>query len=353
MTITWILNNVNQVGGIEQVVCGLSTYFCNDMGYKVKIISLGSKESRVFFPLDSRVEITHGGLDFNTLTKKEMHKAIKEVFKTLDTDIVITCHCSISVGAIIHKRSLKGKLIVTEHASPRSYSKKRLLYNALFFRFADVFVNLTEDSRLFYKKYMVNSTVIPNAIFNRALERADLNSKTVLGAGRFEEVKGFDRLISAFAIAARNRPDWKLCLCGDGSMKESLLKQAEALGIKDRLILPGFVRNMPDYLEKSSVFALSSRSEAFPLVFLDAISHGLPVVSFDLPYTKGVGEEDGVLIAEQGNVEAFGALLESLMESRERLEALGEKAYKHSQQYTVPAICKRWKELFESLTNKK
>lgn len=72
-----------------------------------------------------------------------------------------------------------------------------------------------------------------------------------------------------------------------------------------------------------------------------------------LPYTKGLGEEDGVLIAEQGNVEAFGALLESLMESRERLEALGEKAYKHSQQYTVPAICKRWEELFESLTNKK
>lgn len=53
MKISWIVNNINQLGGIEQVVCDLSNYFSKELGHELKIISINSSESHVFFPLDS------------------------------------------------------------------------------------------------------------------------------------------------------------------------------------------------------------------------------------------------------------------------------------------------------------
>ncbi|MBQ3194938.1 MAG: glycosyltransferase [Clostridia bacterium] len=351
MTITWLVYNINQLGGVEQVICGLSNHFVNKFGYNVKIISIITYETNVLFPLDEKVTIEHCKQDYRTRTKKSTNNLIKKLLSELDTDILVTCHPGISNICAIHKRKLRGKLIITEHCNPLSYTKKRLALNSLFYRFADAFVNLTEHSRSVYKKHLCNSIVIPNAMLCSGLSRSSLTEKVVISAGRFEEVKGYDRLLAAFAIASEGYPNWKLCLCGDGSCADSLKKQAQSLGIKDKLILPGTVK-MSEYYSKASVFALSSHYEAFPLVVVEALSCGLPVVAFDLPCLKEICEGKAALIAPQNDINTYAKHLKTLFGSQESLLRLSEEAFTISQKYSIDEVGNKWKALFEKLIKK-
>lgn len=117
------------------MVCGLSNYFSKELGHELKIISINSSESHVFFPLDSSVEILHCGLDWHTQTFSKLCKLIGRTLRTLDADILITCHSTISYAVILNKRKFRGKVVVTQHSAVDSFSKKgtyaMLCYSAL------------------------------------------------------------------------------------------------------------------------------------------------------------------------------------------------------------------------------
>lgn len=351
MKISWIVNNINQLGGIEQVVCGLSHYFSKELGHELKIISINSSESHVFFPLDSSVEILHCGLDWHTQTFSKLCKLIGRTLRTLDADILITCHSTISYAVILNKRKFHGKVVVTQHSAVDSFSKKRHLCNALLFRFADKFIVLTENDRRAFARLHCASEVIPNASFIQNDYRSSLEQKVIVSVGRLEEVKGFDRLIDAFAAVSSKFPEWKLCICGSGSVEDSLRRQISAHGLTDRVLLPGAVKNIDEYMRNASIFALSSHSEGFSLVLVEAMSHGLPTVSFDLPAVREICGGTAILFAQQGNINDFSQKLDTLMSSDSLRISLGQSAYEISKKYSIPSISNRWMSLFEELIN--
>ena len=349
MKITWIVNNINQVGGIEQVVCGLSSYFCDQLGFQVEIVSINTERSQIFFPLSDLVVVRHYKLDWRTQTRKKLCQVVREIMKKLDSDFVVTCHPFISNAVLLNKRVYKGKIIVTEHTTYSYYSKKRIIANTIMFRFADRFLVLNESDRLYYEKTGCKAMVMPNAIFNPAQNLSNLDQKILLSAGRLEQVKGYDRLLQAFAIASQTYPEWKLCICGEGSQREALEKQAAELRIESRVLFPGFVKNMPDYYLKSSAFALSSHYEGFGLTLVDALAHGLPVVSFDLPAVREICGEKAALLAPQDDIDTFAAQLSTLFASDSLRFTMGQRAYERSLDYSLPAIAQRWMELFLAL----
>ncbi|MCE1237162.1 MAG: glycosyltransferase [Hyphomicrobiales bacterium] len=99
----------------------------------------------------------------------------------------------------------------------------------------------------------------------------------VLAAGRLVAVKGFEDLLAAFALV--RTPDARLVILGDGPDRSALLEQARALGVADRLDLPGYVVEPWSWFARARCFALSSRVEAFGNVVVEALAHGLPVVA--------------------------------------------------------------------------
>jgi glycosyltransferase involved in cell wall biosynthesis len=102
---------------------------------------------------------------------------------------------------------------------------------------------------------------------------------------------------------------------------------------------------------ESSIFALSSVREGMPMVILEAMSKGLPVVSFDCP--TGPAElietgHNGVLVPD-GNIQALSAALQQVIEDDDLRLRLAKGAFETSGQYAGNVIGKRWVELVENL----
>jgi glycosyltransferase involved in cell wall biosynthesis len=125
---------------------------------------------------------------------------------------------------------------------------------------------------------------ITRRIRTPALERAPLASlpldpanRTIVAAGRLVAVKGFETAISAFALL--DDPNARLVILGEGPLRETLQRQAEQLGVADRVELPGYVACIRPWLDKAGMFLLSSRYEGYPAVLIEAIAAGRPVVA--------------------------------------------------------------------------
>src|SRR3546814_13194212 len=85
----------------------------------------------------------------------------------------------------------------------------------------------------------------------------------------------------AFARIARRFPDWTLALWGEGPERETLERLVHRLGLEGRVHFPGLSERQGSWIESDDVFVLSSRSEGWGIVLLEAMAAGLPVVSFD------------------------------------------------------------------------
>ncbi|HNJ08372.1 MAG TPA: glycosyltransferase [Plasticicumulans sp.] len=104
----------------------------------------------------------------------------------------------------------------------------------------------------------------------------------ILGAGSLAPVKHFEVLIEAAAALMRTR-ELRLVILGEGKERARLEALADALGIRERVRLPGFVGNVLPWMRRAAVFVLSSEREGSPNVLTEALACGTPVVATDCP----------------------------------------------------------------------
>jgi glycosyltransferase involved in cell wall biosynthesis len=217
----------------------------------------------------------------------------------------------------------------------------------------DALVALTDGDAGRYRELVgdgLRVVTIPNTVRAMPGPSADLGEKTVLAAGRFAHQKGFDLLLPAWAEVAAAHPDWRLRLCGSGSLKAELEAQIAELGLREAVDLQG-PADMAEAMANASIFALSSRFEGFPLILLEAMSKGMAVVSFDCP--TGPGEiiddhRDGILVPPR-DIEAFAAGLCELIEDEGLRRRCGAAAVATGRQYTIEAVGAQWDALLEEL----
>jgi glycosyltransferase involved in cell wall biosynthesis len=223
----------------------------------------------------------------------------------------------------------------------------------------DAIVALTDEDARAYRSELNGARTrverIPNALPALGGGIAKLEEKAVVAAGRLTGQKGFDLLIRAFARVARERPGWELRIYGEGSQRDLLERLIAELGLNGSVRLMGATRHIGEELAQGSVFALSSRFEGFGMVLVEAMSKGLPVVSFDCPRGPAEIVEDGVdgVLVPNGEVDAFAAALVGLIDDEDRRRALGAAGLEKSKRYEIEPIGARWDELLAELQESK
>jgi glycosyltransferase involved in cell wall biosynthesis len=223
----------------------------------------------------------------------------------------------------------------------------------------DGFVVLTPGDQRDYTDAMPEADTvieaIPNAVPWAIGEASPLDSKIVIAAGRFVERKAFPRLVEAYEPVARAHPDWQLHIYGKGEQQELIEREIAERGLDEHVILKGHTDKFAAALGGASMFVTGSRAEGFPMVMIEAMSHGLPVVSFDIPRGPSdiiVDGDNGRLLAD-GDMAGFSEALLQLVGDDDLRRRMGLAAHATAKQYDVEAIATRWEALFTQLVERR
>ncbi|WP_141576534.1 glycosyltransferase [Actinomadura sp. WMMA1423] len=217
---------------------------------------------------------------------------------------------------------------------------------------ADRMLVLTaEDADAWARAGMTNVDHIPNPLHVTPVVRPTLDLPVVACVGRLSYEKGVDLMLEAWERVACRHPGWRLHIYGTGPDEADLRARADAAGLSGSVEFRGAVSDVEEALVEASVFALPSRAEGFPMSVLEAMAYGLPTVAFDCAPGVRVLIEDGRdgLLAPPGDIAAFAAALDRLIEDPELRRALGSEARASVPRFGPDAVLARWDRLFDLL----
>jgi glycosyltransferase involved in cell wall biosynthesis len=302
------------------------------------------KPSRLIHPQDVRYDRFNGRTDVDLL----------RFLRSVRDGVLVSTRPGLNLAVARFARSSVVR-VGQDHMNLGGYTPDLRAAIASHYPRLDAVTALTEETAEQYAELLGDGTrvdCIPNSAPAAGTLRADPRAMVVVAAGRLNTRKAFDRLLRAWARVARDWPDWRLDIFGTGPERDALRALAAELGIGASARLRGHSARMPEELAKASVFAMTSRREGFPMVLLEAMSVGLPVVSYDCPTGPRDIVSDGVdgYIVPDGDTETLGAVLERLMGDEERRRALGAAAVKKVARYQLGPITDRWERLFADLS---
>jgi GalNAc-alpha-(1->4)-GalNAc-alpha-(1->3)-diNAcBac-PP-undecaprenol alpha-1,4-N-acetyl-D-galactosaminyltransferase len=260
-----------------------------------------------------------------------------------------------NICVLVAIRGLGVPVIVSEQCDPNNSSLGagwELLRRRLYPEARYVAVLTDESLGYFSSLAHMRGRIIPNALTPAVFAHSDevpqqRHGKTLMAMGRLAHEKGFDLLLSAFAVVATKHRDWTLEILGEGPIRAYLLSCIQKHGLEERVLMSGFTRRPFDALRRADLFALSSLDEGFPNVLLEAMACGLPVVSFDCPsgprhiIRNGV---DGVLVPPR-DAKAMAAALDHLMGDEAERKRLASKAREVVERFGVAKVMSMWEEL--------
>ena len=174
----------------------------------------------------------------------------------------------------------------------------------------------------------------------------------ILTVGRLHRQKGFDILIKAFAKSTLKNIV-KLIVLGEGKERKYLEKLIAELKLKNKVLLPGNVDNPFVYMKYANFFVLSSRYEGLPMVLLEALACGIPVITTNCetgPSDIIENEENGLLVSV-GDENALKVAMEKLFYDTGLYKRLKVNSQKSIKRFGVKNIVKDWINLFEEINN--
>ena len=165
----------------------------------------------------------------------------------------------------------------------------------------------------------------------------------IVALGRFHEVKRYDLLINAYS-SSKMQHDCDLVIVGDGELRPELEAQVEQLKLQDKVHFVGTQSNPFPYLAGARFITLSSRTEAFPMVLIEALALECPVVATDCPTGPREIVEHGVngLLVENENTVEFSKAIDQLFYDVELHKHLQSNAINSIQHLTGETIAKEW-----------
>lgn len=374
MKIIYSICGLYNSGGMERIVTQKANYLADVYGFDVTIVTTDQKGRPVFFPLSPKVKhvdlaINYGDGEHDDMNviKKVLGKKMKtnRHFRKLNAflckekaDIVITTiNNDLNLLLKIQDGSKKicefhfsrqTKILEASNILLRNIQRIRMVLWKRYFAQYDKFIVLTEEDKNAWGQ-MPNIEVIPNFVDEIPVHVFDNREKRVICVGRAVYQKGFDLMLDIWAEVVKHIDGWHLYFFGNGD-KSELEKKKKLLGLEDSVHFNSATKNIGVEYNRSSLLALSSRYEGLPMVLLEAMSHGLPVVSFACPCgPRDVINANFGSVIKNGDIKSFADALVKWMQNPSILREGRVNAYKEIHKYTKAAIMKKWIFLFQKL----
>jgi glycosyltransferase involved in cell wall biosynthesis len=366
------------IGGTERIISNKMNYLA-EKGYEITLITTEQGKHPLSFELDKKINIYDLNTRFFTLQKYGIAKRVFENFKlrkrfkkSLDSivkenapDIICCTTYSTNVLDIIStiSKKYKAKSIIESHVSMYSLlnfydnSRKNIMfYIKIFFtkmnlrniKKYDILVVLTKGDAIAWSKYK-KAIIIPNFVnsTNEPIPFKRKTQKRIISVGRLEFQKGYDLLFQAIPHLLYDR-GWRLDIFGNGPDKEKLCLLIDELGLNEIIKINKPSHHIYNEYKNSDFLILSSRYEGFGLVLTEAMSNGIPCVSFDCEYGPSEIINDGKngLLAKNGNIIDLANKIDWMIShEKERLE-MGRQAFEDAKCFNVDKIMNRWIKLF-------
>lgn len=368
MKVLYYTDQIYLHGGLERVIANKVNYFCKHTDIKIYITTFQQNNYKPCYPIDDKVTHIDLGISYNRnlsfLHPKNILKAPKHFFKLrnlindIKPDIVVVCNYEFGFYFIplLAKKSLK---IKEHHSSGHvSYTQRTInksLLKKIQYKLEDYFeanydylVLLNKDELKYYTTS--KKIVIPNAITHLPVSTNLNKQNKAISAGRIAPVKGFENLIDSWALVVKTIPNWHLDIFGDGETEyiNKLKEQINNLNLESHITIHKSTNNLEKELQEASLYLMTSKTECFPMVLLEALSCNLPIVSFDCPNGPRniiTNNEDGILIEHNNNADFADAII-NLIKNPSKRKTMEVNAKVNVKRFSEESVMNLWVELF-------
>lgn len=361
-------------GGIERVLTTKANWLA-EHGYDVTIILTDGKGKTPYYTLSSKVKTIQLDINFEELwylpfwKKAVTYLRKQRIFKRKLTETIMEIKPDFTVSLLRREinfiTSIKdGSKKYGEMHINREHYRNFEKGNTNFFKdlFSKLWMSslikklkkldklfvLSEEDKIKWTE-LNNVEAIPNPIPFTSDLTSSLVNKTAISVGRYVHEKGFDLLLEAWEIVHKQYPDWKLQIYGTGERTQYQTIAAK-LNLGESCILNGATTNVQQCYAESSLYILSSRFEGFGMVIIEAMSCGLPVVSFDCPCGPRSIIKHGIngLLTPAENPQKLAEAICGLISSKETMLSMSEKGKATAREYNIDNIMKRWETQFST-----
>lgn len=352
-----VSSSLDVPSGYEKAVTETAGLFAT-YGHPVTVLIL-DHTSVTYFPVHPVVKIFHLPLHFgitqkgNPILRKwwfwKHTRLLKKQVIAINPDLIIGSEYHFTAALVFAGLHQQYRIFSWEHHH-YYWIKKNRFWSALTkkaYRKIESLVCLNNQEAAILNT-MGKTVVIPNFTQPQKAQSLNGNLQLLTVAGLIQR-KGIDLLLKTAEQVLIENPGWTWKLIGDGPLRSSVLEFIRSKKLDEKLILqsPAGPDISADY-QQTAIYVMCSRFEAFPLVLLEAMSWGIPCISFDCP--SGPSEiirngEDGLLVPGE-DLEALSEAIEMLIRDEKRRTEMSIAARKNILRFGPEKVYQLWKELF-------
>lgn len=353
-------NSLQPSGGIERVVSTLSNIFCS----KMQVSIIVKDEALSFYDLNEGVNMRSLNVlgQFNMKNRfirfaqvilsnyRSIRKLSKIDFQKFD--FIYTVHPSNALELYIAQGRHFNRVICTEHGGNNAYNFVYRKIKTWLYPKAEAYVVPTTKDLEYYKiKGITNTIHIPHFVPKMDFIQSKLNKRIALNVGRFNEAKQQGILVDVWSkiVNEGKVKNWKLKIVGSGELQSFLENKIKKLQLEDHIELNKPVKDIEKYYSEASIFLLTSKSEGFGMVLIEALHFGVPCISFNCPSgPKDIIQngKNGYLVKQNDITEFYNKLL-TYINSKELQIQLSAGAKQSIKFWNDQNILKKWNDIIK------
>ena len=354
MKILYITNGITGSGGLERVLSIKTNCFVEKYHHEICIFSLNEENKEPFYNFNSKIKFYSFSLSKNSIYNFYLYlKNLIQVVKFTKPDLIIVCDDGLKgfFLPLLFKRTYH--MIYERHVSIQVFgntkgSRLKLYLMRKLALLYDRFIVLTNENKNEWKG-LTNICVIPNMSPFYSLKTSTLRSQKAIAVGKIAYQKGYEYMIEIWSYVHKEFPSWQLHIYGaKSSTYFNILEKIKYYNLENVVFLHDPEKHIEEKYLDSSIYLMTSRYEGLPMVLIEAMTCGLPCISFNCPCGPKdiiIDNVNGFLIPNN-DIKLFAEKVLLLIRDEQKRLNMGQNARETSQNYSQNYLSSIWNDIF-------